>query len=156
MSETLKKPLNFSIGLVEHTFISFELSEYAKNNTKSIGFDKYEFTFEFNMQVNAKERQIKLLFNSNLLVKEEQLTIELSSLNLSCLFKIINFDEVIKIDSNNRMLTPNALIQTINTIALGSARGMYAMALAATPYSNAVLPLVDPKTLVPKDNQVIL
>ncbi len=156
MPEIVKQPLNVSIGLVEHKFVSFQLSEYAKSNTSQVAFDKYEFTFEFNMQLLEIEKQIRVDFNSNLFLKEEQLNVELASLRLSCLFRIVNFEDIIKRDATNRLLTPNVLIQTCNTIALGSARGMYTMALADTLYSNAVLPLINPSTLTPKENQVIL
>ncbi|MBL7696132.1 MAG: hypothetical protein JNK91_14880 [Ferruginibacter sp.] len=150
MADNIK--LNVAIGLIEHKFISFELSEYAKGNKAPIDSDKYEFMFEFTLQVLEAEKQIRVDFVSKLFLKEEGLNVELAVLNLLCLFRLVNFDEIIKRDSENRLLTPNVVIQTCNTIALGSARGMFTMALANTPYSNAVLPLVNPNTLIPKEN----
>ena len=146
-------PQTITLSLLESKCTFFELTEYAIINKKQIAFEQYEFYFDVNFKIFEKEKLVRVEFNSRLSEKQDNnLKVELAKLNSLCVFSVINFEEIVKRDNNGNLLIPDLLMQICSGTTLAAASGMYNVKLENSLYSNSVLPLIDPKVLLPRKN----
>jgi hypothetical protein len=104
-------------------------------------------TFNFNISIESKaDASKKLVFVIvHVEIKNDDLSLVLGALSVSCIFEIVNFDEVIKIEENDRLDIPQRLIETLNTISISTTRGVMFSTFKGTFLHGAVLPIIDPK-----------
>ncbi|SRR5260221_5469291 len=149
MADTIISPLNIMLSLLEVKCLSFSLTDYAQKNKTPIAFDKYEFEFRVETAIDEKSKAILLIFTAKLLEKQENVKYELAELKSLTAIKLINFEEII-IKNENGFGIPDQLLALCSGIAVSNTRGMYAIKLESTPYSNALIPLMDTKLFIPQ------
>jgi len=144
--------ITFSVRAVECE--SFSFTDYAEKNTNSIPFDGYSFDNRFQIGLRPQEEIIDFFllidFFEGIEKHRGQL---LAKMHTKTSLKIHNYNEVTKSAPNGQILIPDTLIQMGNSFALNHARGMFAMKVQGTKYSNAIIPLLDPSLLLPPRNQ---
>ncbi|HVA98726.1 MAG TPA: hypothetical protein VNG53_07505 [Bacteroidia bacterium] len=103
--------------------------------------------FNFNIRVESRvDSAKKLIFVIvHIEIKNDDLSIVLGSLSVSCIFEITNFDAVIKIETNGKIDIPQKLIETLNIISLSTTRGIMFSAFKGTFLHGAIMPIIDPK-----------
>lgn len=139
------------MSLSEGKFLGFNWTEFGQSNKEQIPADLYEF--QFALQLNAIEdlRVISLSLITKLFDKRDNNDKkEICQLSSSVTFNINNFDEVLKKNGAGQILIPDQIIQICGGIAVSNIRGMFIIKLQDSIYSNALLPLIDPKILVPQ------
>jgi hypothetical protein len=144
-----QQSVNITLSILETKCLSFGFTEYGAQNKDPIPFNGYEFVFTINFTVFDVEKQarvtIHVKFNEK---KTEHLKLELAQLSASCLFSIVNFNELVKKDvSNNNFIIQNPAIELCSSITISAIRGMFAVKLDNSLYANAVLPLLDVRSL---------
>jgi hypothetical protein len=82
-------------------------------------------------------------------VKSEDQNYLLGSLAISCIYNIVNFDEIIKIDPSGRIDIPQPLIEILNSFSISTARGVMFTSFKGTFLHNAFLPIIDPRSFQP-------
>ena len=104
-------------------------------------------TFNFNISIESKaDAPNKLVFVIvHVEIKNDDHSIVLGALSVSCIFEIVNFDEVIKIEDNGKLDIPQQLIETLNIISISTTRGVMFSTFKGTFLHGAVLPIIDPK-----------
>jgi len=104
-------------------------------------------TFNFNISIESKaDAPNRLVFVIvHVEIKNDDLSLILGALSVSCIFEIVNFDEVIKIEENGKLDIPQHLIETLNKIAVSTTRGVMFSTFKGTFLHGAVLPIIDPK-----------
>jgi hypothetical protein len=103
----------------------------------------------FNFKITSKENIISCFINIEMIVVETE---ELfSELKIENIFDIENLSEVIIVD-NEKMRVPDALIQTIASLSISTARGVLSEKLKGTFAQNEVYPIVDLASLFKKAN----
>jgi hypothetical protein len=104
-------------------------------------------TFNFNISIESKaDAPNKLVFVIvHVEIKNDDHSLILGALSVSCIFEIANFDEVIKIEENGKLNIPQRLIDTLNIISISTTRGMMFSTFKGTFLHGAVLPIIDPK-----------
>jgi hypothetical protein len=104
-------------------------------------------TFNFNISIESKaDAPNKLVFVIvHVEIKNDDYSLVLGALSVSCIFEIANFDEVIKIEENGRLDIPQPLIETLNIVAISTTRGVMFSTFKGTFLHGAVLPIIDPK-----------
>jgi hypothetical protein len=142
-------PINITLRLLDVKCIFFELSEYAKTNTYQPAFDAYEFQFKLQASVLEEEKEFVINLDVKLFEKRGNIKYELSNLVCHLKFALVNYNEII-LKRDNIIQIPDQLIITCAGIVVSSARGMFAVNLNGTLYSNAVVPLIDPKIFIPQ------
>lgn len=147
------KPINITLSLKEVKCLNFTLTNYAKENKRPISSDGYEFEFKSQTNINEKDKTFIVNFSTKLYRKENSKKNELAELISLVIFGIVNYSEIII--NEQGLLVPDQLISTCTGIALSTTRGMYAVKLEQTLYSNAVVPLIDSKLFVPKKPEQI-
>jgi len=160
MTETMTLPvnpqINITMSILENKCDSFSLTPYAQNEGVQLSMDQYEFHFTMNFNFNQNLRQAKVTGIVKLLEKRpDNQRIELAELRSSHLFSIVNFDELIRMTPDGQILIPNPLMEICNGISISGIRGMYSVKTEGTRFNNAVLPLLDPKTLIPDQTPLV-
>lgn len=104
-------------------------------------------SFNFNIDIeNKTDYNNKLLFVIvNVAILSEDNHYTLGTFRLSCIYNIVNFDEIIKINSNNKIDIPDRFIEKLNDISISTARGVMFSSFKGTFLHNAFLPLIDTK-----------
>lgn len=103
--------------------------------------------FNFNIEIESRidEPKKRIFVIVHIEVKNEDESIVLGSLSVSCIFEIANFSEVVKIEAGGKVSIPQELIDTINSIAISTTRGVMFSLFRGTFLHGAVLPIIDPK-----------
>lgn len=129
----------------------FQFTEHALHQ-QEIDPKKFEFQFRVEMRVSDIEQTISSRFIVNLFEKiDEHVKNPVVELVLINEIKILNFSDVIKKD-DEALSIPDQLLHLFNSLVLGHARGIMAAKLQDTPYSKALIPLIDIKVLAPPSN----
>lgn len=104
-------------------------------------------TFNFNINIESKaDAPNKLVFVVvHVEIKNDDHSLVLGALSVSCIFEIVNFDEVITIEENGKLDIPERLIETLNMISISTTRGVMFSTFKGTFLHGAVLPIIDPK-----------
>jgi hypothetical protein len=105
--------------------------------------------FNFNIGIESKaDAPNKLVYVIvHVEIKNDDQTLVLGALSVSCVFEIINFEEVIKIEQNGKLDIPQRLIETLNIISISTVRGVMFSTFKGTFLHGAVLPIIDPKQI---------
>lgn len=103
-------------------------------------------TFNFNISIESKaDAPNKFVFVIvHVEIKNDDHSLVLGALSVSCIYEIVNFDEVIKIDENGKLDIPQRLIETLNIISISTTRGVMFSTFKGTFLHGAVLPIIDP------------
>ena len=103
--------------------------------------------FNFNISIESKaDAPNKLVFVIvNVEIKNDDNSIVLGALSVSCIYEIVNFDEVIKIEENGKLDIPQRLIETLSIISISTTRGVMFSTFKGTFLHEAILPIIDPK-----------
>lgn len=103
--------------------------------------------FNFNIGIeNRVDVTNKLIFVIvHIEVKNEDQSIVLGNLSVSCIFKIVNFSDIIKIEIDGKVNIPQKLVETLNSISISTTRGVMFSTFRGTFLHGAVLPIIDPK-----------
>jgi len=112
--------------------------------------------FNFNINIESKADAInKLVFVIvNVDIRNDDQSLILGSLSVSCIYEIVNFEELIKTDTEGKYTIPQPMIEILNSISISTVRGVMFSTFKGTFLHNAVLPIVDPKQIQsapPKD-----
>lgn len=105
--------------------------------------------FNFNISLETRaDAQNKLVFVIvHIEIKNEDQSVNLGALSVSCIYEIANFEEVIKIDEEGKIDIPRPLIDTLNIISISTTRGVMFSTFKGTFLHNALLPIIDPKQI---------
>lgn len=103
--------------------------------------------FNFNISIESRaEAANKLIFVIvHVEIKNDDHSVVLGALSVSCIFEIVNFEKVIKIEVDGKVNIPQHLIETLNTISISTTRGVMFSTFKGTFLHGAVLPIIDPR-----------
>lgn len=121
------------VQLVEKTLTAIPKRENEKD---------YDFDIALNITLDPEKRaSIHLLSVS---VKTKVSNKKLGSVAIFCFFDITNFEDVVVNDQNGQTL-PQALINLLNTVVIGTMRGVMYSEFRGTVLDNVLLPVLDPR-----------
>lgn len=111
--------------------------------------------FIFNINIESKaDATNKLLFVVvSVEIRSEDQNHILGSLAASCIYSIVNFDDVVKVDVEGKLDIPQPLVDIINSISISTTRGIMFSTFKGTFLHNAFLPIIDPRTFQQADLQ---
>ncbi len=78
-------------------------------------------------------------------IKNDDLSAVFGTLSVSCIFEIVNFKDVIKIEADGKVNIPEQLTETLNSISISTTRGVMFSTFKGTFLHGAVLPVINPK-----------
>ena len=111
--------------------------------------------FNFNISLESKaDATNKILFVIvSVEIRSEDQNHVLGSLAVSCIYNIVNFDDVVKIEADGKLDIPQPLVEILNSISISTARGVMFSTFKGTFLHNAFLPIVDPRSFQQVEQQ---
>ncbi|MFN8310776.1 MAG: hypothetical protein U0T73_12505 [Chitinophagales bacterium] len=140
MAEIKSKDFN-----VEMQIRGIELLNGSLNLPASPTTPLTNFNFNINIESRADVANKLVFVIVHIDIKNEDHSYILGALSVSCIFEIVNFEDVIKIESDGQFNIPQGLIETLNSISISTARGVMFSTFKGTFLHGAVLPVIDPK-----------
>lgn len=106
--------------------------------------------FNFNLNIESKaDVTKKLVFVIvNVEIKNDDQSLVVGTISVSCVYEIFNFEEAIKIEVDGKIIMPPKLVETLNIISISTTRGVMYSTFKGTFLHNAFLPIIDPKMLI--------
>jgi hypothetical protein len=140
MAKIETKDLNVEMQIRAIELLNESLKLPADSNTAIT-------TFNFNINIESKADALnKLVFVIvHVEIKNDNQSLVLGALSVSCIFEIVNFNDIIKIEEDGKLNIPQRLIETLNIISISTTRGIMFSTFKGTFLHGAVLPIIDPK-----------
>jgi hypothetical protein len=129
-------PVNMRLKAIE--LINSSLKQ-PENGNQSIS------NFDFNLSIESKIDAPKKLVFTIVHVEVKNDDQIFGSVSVSCIFEILDFDEVVTIDPKGKPVIPTILLQTLHTISISTTRGVMFSTFKGTFLHGAVLPIIDSK-----------
>ncbi|MES2062586.1 MAG: hypothetical protein V4456_11740 [Bacteroidota bacterium] len=101
------------------------------------------FDFEIAMNIKVDEGKHLSIHMFAIKVKSKPDNRILASLSIVCVFEIFNFENVFIPNATNTGL-PQGLLNLLNTVVIGTMRGVMFSEFRGTALDNAILPVLDP------------
>jgi hypothetical protein len=119
------------------------------NSSLQLPVGQSEAITNFNFNINIESRADatnKLIFVIvHIGIKTDDKSNILGALSVSCIFEIVNFEEVIKTEPDGKLNIPQPLIDRLNSISISTARGVMFSTFKGTFLHNAILPVIEQK-----------
>lgn len=148
----MKKPeqIETKEGNAQIQFKSIELLNGGLHlpNKPVLSLGNFNFSVSGEFRIDPSQKLIFVIISTE--IKTEDNAMTLGSLSISCIFHLVNFDEVIKNTADGKLEIPPGLAVTLNSISLSTFRGVLFSTFRGTYLHNAILPIIDPKSLTPK------
>jgi hypothetical protein len=144
--------LNFAIVGCECKIFNF--TRFAQENKTSIATDKYQFTSNISTQIDAEKKLISVEIRSVLSGNSEEVKGQLATVESVIDFNVVNIEEIL-INSEQGTLLPDQVMAQFLSISFSTLRGMLAIKLEGSLYSNAIFPIIDVSRLLPKKSPLV-
>ena len=141
--EEENKPLDLTFKLK-----TVELLKHSLELPKEIPGPNYLFNFQINVEskVDIEKRFVIVITNVDVMDSEQEK--RFGSISVSCVYEVINFEEVIKVEGS-QLNIPNPLVELLNSVSISTTRGVMFAVFRGTFLHQAVLPILDPKQIKP-------
>jgi len=106
----------------------------------------YHFNLNLEQRLNPENKLVVIITKVDVLHEDKET--KLASIKASCIFEITNFDDFVNKDSKQVSFPENAVV-TLNSISISTVRGIMFSQFKGTFLHNAILPLIDPKGMLP-------
>jgi len=140
MAKIENKDFNVEMQIRAIELLNVSLQLPADSN---ITVTSFNFNISIESKVDAPNNLIFVIVNVE--IKNDDHSLVLGTLSVSCIFEIANLVEVVKTEKNGNLDIPHWLIETLNTISVSTARGVMFSTFKGTFLHGAVLPLIDPR-----------
>jgi hypothetical protein len=115
---------------------------------KSLGIvakrvDDNNLDFDISMNINVEQTKHLSIHMFAVKVKSKPDNRILASLSIVCVFEIFNFETVFQPNAIDTGL-PQGLLNLLNTVVIGTMRGVMFSEFRGTALDNAILPVLDP------------
>ncbi len=140
MAKIENKEFNVEMQIKAIELLNSSLNLPANPNTPVTNFN-------FNINIESRADAVnKLVFVIvHVEIKNDDHSIVLGALSVSCIFEIVNFEDVIKVEVDGKVNIPQRLIETLNITSISTTRGVMFSTFKGTFLHGAVLPIIDPK-----------
>ncbi len=139
------KTLRFQILAVELLKNNFAIPSKVIGNNNGVSFS---FDISVEHKLDVKNKYIVVTIHVDI-VPNSDTTIKFASSSVACIYAIENFEEIININSPDKTIIDATTTEILNSISLSTTRGVLSQLYSGTYLHNAILPVIDPKSLKP-------
>lgn len=136
MKNKVEKKISFQIKGIE--LVDFKLNQLSKPLPEQTMF---HFNINLEQRINNENKLVIVVATVEIL--NEDKTVQLASIKGSCIFEVINLDELM-VEGTNQVSFPDSAVITLNSITLSTVRGLMFGQFKGTHLHNAILPIIDP------------
>jgi len=105
----------------------------------------FHYNISLEHKINKENKLAFVMVRVNILLEDKKTLT--GRTGVSCVFSVENFDEIIIEEENSKIRFPDEIIEILNSISISTTRGVMAATFKGTFLHNAILPVVDPKSL---------
>ncbi|MBC9933412.1 hypothetical protein [Chitinophaga qingshengii] len=105
-------------------------------------FNSFHFDIHITSKADDEKSQVWVIVK--IVVYHENMTQQLGSLAVNCIFTMSNFPEVVRLNAAGQPDMPDELVETLHSTALSTTRGVMFATFRGTFLHHAVLPLIAP------------
>ncbi len=134
----MSNEFRFSIAGIELLEKTFDLSNHKIDT---------QFSFNVRIEVSVDVAEKKTHHNIGIDVIQKENEQKIASLGLSCIFLVPDIGSYEL--KPNRIPLPNELLLLLNTVTIGTARGVLFSEFRGTFLHEALLPVIDPRDFQP-------
>lgn len=109
----------------------------------TIPINNFNFNISLENRANATDKLVFIIVHVK--IKNEDQSIVLGGLSVSCIFEIANFEKNVTIEPEGKIKLPKQLVEILNSISISTTRGVMFSTFKGTFLHGAVLPIIDPK-----------
>ncbi len=108
--------------------------------------------YDFNVSIESKvDSDLKLIFIIvSIEIRNDDQSLILGSVRVSCIFNIVNFEEMITPNSKGILQINTSLAEMLNSASISTTRGVMFGIFKGTFLHNATLPIVNPNIISAK------
>lgn len=143
MAKIKNKDFDVEMQIKSIELLKSELNLPANSNAPLINFN---FNISVESRADAANKLVFVIVHVKIYNDDQSMI--LGALSLSCIFEIANFEHVVKVETDGQLNIPQGLINTLNTISISTTRGVMFSIFKGTFLHGAVLPIIDPRELV--------
>jgi hypothetical protein len=140
MANIQNKDFNVEMQIKAIELLNGSLNLPANPNTPVTNIN---FNISLESRADADNKLVFVIVHVE--IKNDDYSIVLGALSVSCIFEIVNFQEIIIIEADGKVNIPQHLIETLNIISISTTRGVMFSTFKGTFLHSAVLPIIDPK-----------
>ncbi len=140
MAKTENKELNLELYIKAIELLNSSIKLPANTNKPITDFN---FNIGIESRIDAPNKLVFVIVHVE--IKNDDQSIILGNLSVSCIFEIANFDNIINLEADGKINMPQELIETLNSISISTVRGVMFSTFRGTFLHNAILPIIDPK-----------
>jgi len=134
-NEVIQQEYSFSLKRIQ--LLEKSLGIVAKREND----DSYDFDISMKINIDQVKQLSIHMFAVKIKLKADSR--QLASLAIVCVFEIYKFDQVFKTTHTDTGL-PQGLLNLLNTVVIGTMRGVMFSEFRGTALDNAILPVLDP------------
>jgi len=128
----------YSFSLKKIQLVEKTLSLVPKKENQ----DDYDFDISLKITLDPIKKCSIHFMNVGVRIKSDNRKV--ASVSIVCFFEINNFDQLVTNDQNELTL-PQSLLNLLNTVVIGTVRGITYSEFRGTALDNAILPVLDPR-----------
>ncbi len=138
---------NITLEAATFSFKGIELLRGSLHYPPQVNTQLTNFTYELGVenQIDSVQKLIFVIVKIRISCNESKEPV--GTLEVSCIYEIINFPEVIKLAPDGKWSVPKALTDTLNSVSISTTRGVMFSTFKGTYLHNAILPIIDPSAL---------
>ena len=134
-------------GLINFQIRAVDLINCSLQSPKAAFTDGQSFSFNVAVEQMLDHTNKCLIVITHVeITTSDDLDYKLASASVSCLFAIENYSDVVKIDKGQVSIN-DKIAEVLNSISFSTTRGVLSQFLKGTYLHNAILPVIDPKTI---------
>ncbi|MCD4819543.1 MAG: hypothetical protein K8S23_12715 [Candidatus Cloacimonetes bacterium] len=139
-----KQQVNFKL-------IEVEKIKFFENDPAEIGFNntKVDTKIHTELKINMKQGIIGIILEIAFSLKEKP-EINLFGIKTEHTYKIQEISKIVKKITNNGFNIPDQFLAILISVAYSGTRGMLSVLVTNKKYKKIILPIVDPKKLLPQ------
>jgi hypothetical protein len=142
---------NNSSNIISFKIEAIELLEYSLNTPNYLPSQEVSYKFDMGIEhkisLDLKKIFVVCIFD----IKSESTDEQFAHAKISCVYDLPELEKYYD-TANNKVKFPTTIGVTLNSISLSTSRGVLFTLFRGTFLHHAILPIVDPKTFIPGDN----
>lgn len=123
-------------------FKAIELLKSSINLPENTTEPITDFNFNISVENKVDAKQKLILVDIHIEVKNENQSVLLGSLSVSCIYELRNFENLVALKSEGKIMLPQELIDKLTLMSTSTARGVMFSVFRGTFLHGAILPII--------------
>jgi hypothetical protein len=131
--------------------IQFKSIELISSNIAASLFNienNKAFTFEIKTEIQLNQENKFIIVIISVQIFNESKDFQLGSLTTNNIFFVENYESIVTQDGNGKVSIPDTVVTSLNSISISTTRGVMWNTFKGTFLHNAILPILDPQSII--------